>query len=151
VQGVHVDDLVSALMLAVTDDMKGTFNVAADSWLAAEDARALLPRSLLPSLPAELLERILRRVWASGLGDIPPAVVPYLVHPWVVANDRLKAAGWRPQHSNEEAIVEAVDALPPPSHTLRYITGAALGVTLGAAAGLLVRRRRQRRQRRAST
>ena len=145
VQGVHVDDLVSALMLAVTDDMKGTFNVAADSWLAAEDARALLPRSLLPSLPAELLERILRRVWASGLGDIPPAVVPYLVHPWVVANDRLKAAGWRPQHTNEEAIVEAVDALPPPSHTLRYITGAALGVTLGAAAGLLVRRRRQRR------
>ena len=144
-QAVHVDDLVSALLLAVAEDLPGTYNVAADSWLGAEDARALLPRSLLPALPAELLERILRRMWASGLGDIPPAVVPYLVNPWVVANDRLKAAGWRPQHTNEEAIVEGLDALPPPSHALRYITGAALGASLGAAAGLLMRRRRRKR------
>ena len=145
VQAVHVDDLVSALLLAVTKDLPGTYNAAADSWLSADDTRALLPRSLLPALPAELLERILRRVWASGLGDIPPSVVPYLTNPWVVANDRLKAAGWRPRHTNEEAIVEALDSLPPPSHVVRYVTAAALATALGAVVGVLIRRRRRAR------
>ena len=35
----------------------------------------------------------------------PPGVVAYRVNPWVVANDRLKAAGWAPDHTNEEAYV----------------------------------------------
>jgi UDP-glucose 4-epimerase len=145
VQVVHVDDLVGALLLAVGDDLPGTYNVAADGWLSADDARALLPRSLLPALPAELLERVLARLWAIGLGDVPPNVVPYLVHPWVVANDRLHAAGWRPRHTNEEAIIEGVDSLPPPSHAVRYAAGTALAATLGTAAGLLIRRRRRGR------
>jgi UDP-glucose 4-epimerase len=145
VQAVHVDDLVSALLLAVANDLPGTYNAAADSWLSADETRALLPRSLLPSVPAELLERILRRLWASGLGDIPPTVVPYLVHPWVVANDRLKAAGWRPARTNEEAIVEALDALPPPSRALRYVAAAGLAAGIGLTVGLLIRRIRKRR------
>jgi nucleoside-diphosphate-sugar epimerase len=143
VQAVHVDDLVSALLLTVAEDLPGTYNAAADSWLNADDARALLPRSLLPALPAELLERILRRLWSTGLGDIPPTVVPYLVHPWVVANDSLKAAGWRPHHTNEEAIVEGLDSLPPPSRTLRYFTAAGAAATIGVAIGLVIRRRRR--------
>jgi UDP-glucose 4-epimerase len=145
VQAVHVDDLVSALLLAVSSDLPGTYNAAADSWLSADDARALLPRSLLPSVPAELLERILRRLWVSGLGDIPPTVVPYLVDPWVVANDRLKAAGWRPARTNEEAIVEALDALAPPSRAVRYVVAAGFAAAMGVTVGLLIRRRRRRR------
>jgi UDP-glucose 4-epimerase len=144
VQVVHVDDLVDALLLAVGNDLPGTYNVAADGWLASDDARALLPRSLLPALPGELLERLLQRLWASGLGDIPPTVVPYLVHPWVVANDRLRAAGWHPRHTNEEAIIEGLDSLPPASRAVRYVAAAALSVTLGTAVGLLIRRRRRR-------
>ena len=27
--------------------------------------------------------------WTLGIGDIPSGVVPYLVHPWVVANGKL--------------------------------------------------------------
>jgi nucleoside-diphosphate-sugar epimerase len=145
VQVVHVDDLVSALVLAVGNDLPGTYNVAADGWLGADDVRALLPRSLLPPLPPELLERVLAHSWASGLGDVPPSVLPYLVHPWVVANDRLRAAGWRPRHTNEDAVVEGLDSLPPPSHALRYAAGAALAATLGTTVGLLIRRRRRRR------
>jgi UDP-glucose 4-epimerase len=144
VQVVHVDDLVAALLLAVGHDLPGTYNVAADGWLGTDDARALLPRSPLPPLPAEMLERALARLWASGLGDIPPSVVPYLVHPWVVANDRLRAAGWRPNHTNEEAIIEGLDSLPPSSHFLRYVAASALAATLGTAAGVLIRRRHKR-------
>ena len=55
-----------------------------------------ISQSLAPALHAETLERVLRRTWVLGLGDVPPGVVPYLVHPWVVANDALKAHGWQP-------------------------------------------------------
>jgi UDP-glucose 4-epimerase len=144
VQVVHVDDLVSALVLAVAEELPGTYNVAADGWLGADDARALLPRSLVPALPAQLLERILARLWASGLGDVPPSVVPYLLHPWVVANDRLRAAGWHPEHSNEEAIIEGLDSLPSPRYGRALLLAGALGVALGLTAGLAWRTWRRR-------
>jgi len=148
VQVVHVDDLVAALVLAVRNDLPGTYNVAADGWLGTDDARALLPRSLLPPLPAELLERVLARLWASGLGDIPPTVVPYLVHPWVVANDRLRAAGWRPQHTNEEAIIEGLDSLPSPRYGRALLIGGAGAALAGLATGVALRVRSTRRRRR---
>jgi len=150
VQVVHVDDLVAALLLAVGDDLPGTYNVAADGWLGADDARALLPRSLLPALPAELLERVLARLWASGLGDVPPNVVPYLVHPWVVANDRLRAAGWRPRHTNEEAIIEGLDSLPSPRYGRALLLAAAGAAAAGLATGVALRIWSTRRRRRGS-
>ena len=42
---------------------------------------------------------MLQVLWNSGIGDAPPAVVPYLAYPWVVANDRIKDAGWVPRHT----------------------------------------------------
>ena len=63
--------------------------------------------------PQEALERALHRTWELGVGDVPPGVVPYLVHPWVIANDKLRAAGWSARHSNADAIREALAALPP--------------------------------------
>jgi len=146
VQVVHVDDLVGALLLAVGNDLPGTYNVAADGWLGTDDARALLPRSLSPPVPAELLERALARLWASGLGDIPPTVVPYLVHPWVVANDRLRAAGWRPHHTNEEAIIEGLDSLPSPRYGRALLLASAGAVAAGVIAGLGWRWRRRSRR-----
>jgi UDP-glucose 4-epimerase len=142
VQATHVEDLVRALTLVVLHDHPGTFNVASDGWLDPDDAQALLPRSMMPALPAELLERVLGRAWASGLGEIPPGVVPYLVHPWVVANDRLERTGWRPRHTNEEAIVDGLDSMPPgPSRTRLHV--AIAGAAVGALAALYVLRRRR--------
>ena len=116
VQAVHVDDLVEALVLVALSDHPGVFNVASDGWLSHDLAFDLLPRSFLPPVPAELLERVLTRGWGSGLGEIPPGVVPYLVHPWVIANDALKSLGWEPVHSNEQAIRDGLASLPgPPS------------------------------------
>jgi hypothetical protein len=65
-----------------------------------------------------------------GIGEIPPGVVPYLVHPWVIANDRLRALGWHPEHTNEQTILDGVAALPV---TRRRTRGAAFAA--GAAAG----------------
>jgi UDP-glucose 4-epimerase len=149
VQVVHVDDLAAALALVATTDLPGVFNVAADGWLAPDEALAHLPRSLVPAFPREALERALRRTWDLGLGDVPPGVVPYLVHPWVVANDKLRAAGWAPRHTNAEAIAEAVSALPP-RHVARTAAIVAAAVGAVVVAGLTGARLRRRHARRAA-
>lgn len=108
VQAVHVDDLVDALELVIRGDHPGPFNVAADGWLDADAAAALIPGRRVPALPEDLLVRALRWGWTVGVGEVPPSVVPYLVHPWVVANDRVRALGWAPRYTNEEAIRSGV-------------------------------------------
>jgi nucleoside-diphosphate-sugar epimerase len=145
VQVVHVDDLVSALALAATTDLPGVYNVAADGWLAAETARAVVGRSAVPALGEEALTRALKRAWALGVGDIPPGVVPYLVHPWVIANDRLRAVGWTPTHSNAEAIREGVAALTAARGVDgRVVAGAAGAAVVTALVAARMRRRRRR-------
>ncbi len=140
VQVVHVDDAAAALALSVELDLDGAYNVAADGWLAYEEAGALLPGGRVPALPLEIATRVLAVSWATGLGDAPPSLVPYLVHPWVVANDRLKGVGWKPMHSNEEALLLAGGA--PDRSVVPWLTGAG-AVTAGAALGTwwLTRRR----------
>ena len=142
VQVVHVDDAASALALAVAQDLDGVYNVAADGWLTRADADALLPRRRVLGLPEEVAERILGATWAAGVGDAPPSVLPYLLHPWVVANDRLERAGWRPRYSNDEALLLATPS--DGASVIPYVAGAA-AVTAGVALGTwwLTRRRRR--------
>lgn len=147
VQAAHVDDLVTAIALVALADHPGTFNVASDGWIDHEDADALLPPTRVPPLPAELLERVLTRTWSTGLGEVPPGVVPYLVHPWVVANDKLKTTGWRPTHSNQEALRDGLASLPRPQTRERTLAFAA-GVITASAVIYLATRRRNRKKRR---
>lgn len=150
-QFVHVDDVAAAVALAVARPLAGVYNVAPDGWIPAEQLRALsgpTPRLHLPAAAAELVARLRFR---AGFTGTPPAALPYTVHPWVVANDRLRAAGWEPGHSNEEAFVEADDGgifagLDPRRRQLLSLgavgfVGAAL---VAAVAGLIVRRSRRR-------
>jgi nucleoside-diphosphate-sugar epimerase len=145
VQVVHVDDVVRALTLVVRDDHPGVLNVAAEGWLDAEAIGALVPRPVLPALPADVLRRVLARMWGTGVGDVPPTVVPYLVFPWVVASDRLQALGWEPTHTNEETILETVDARPPSGFPSARTIAVAAGVAAaGIATGLAWRGLRRR-------
>ncbi|MBM3675326.1 MAG: NAD-dependent epimerase/dehydratase family protein [Actinobacteria bacterium] len=149
VQVVHVDDVVSALLCVVHGEHPGVFNVAAEGWLGPDAVAALVPPATMPALPSEVLRRALARTWATGVGDIPLGVVPYLVHPWVVASDRLEALGWRPAYSIEETLMETVDAAPtsamPSLRTIAIVAGA---TAAGIAAGLTLRSLRRRAMRR---
>ena len=143
VQVVHVDDAASALALAVSDELDGVFNVAADGWLEHDEALAVAPHRRPPAVPEEMAATALGALWSSGLGDAPPEVLPYVMYSWVVANDRLKERGWQPKHTNEEAILLAGDP-DVRRRPLPWI--AAVGALLaGAGAGTwwLTRRRRR--------
>jgi nucleoside-diphosphate-sugar epimerase len=142
VQVLHLDDAAGALALAATSDLDGAYNVGADGWLSHEDALALVGRRQMPGLPYEAAQRVLAALWATGFGDAPPSVLPYLVHPWVVANDRIKRAGWQPRHTNEEALL-----LAAPADTNALPWAAAVGALLAGMGGTtwwLTRRRRRR-------
>jgi nucleoside-diphosphate-sugar epimerase len=140
VQVVHVDDVASALLAAIEEPLSGVYNVAADGWLPPEDVTALHPRRRVPGLPEEAAARVLQVLWSSGLGDAPPGVVPYLAHPWVVANDRMKKTGWAPRHTNEEAIL-LTSRTPAPSVLPWVGAAAAAGAALAAGAWWWARRR----------
>jgi nucleoside-diphosphate-sugar epimerase len=136
-QFVHVDDLAAAVDLARRDRLDGPFNVAPDGWLPAAARRDLAGPVPRVPVPAAVAERVGALRWRLGLTGVPPAVLPYTMYPWVVANDRLKAAGWRPRHSNEEALVDVDPGSrlrTMPARRRQLLSLAALG---GGAAGLV--------------
>jgi hypothetical protein len=131
----------------VERDLPGVYNVAADGWLSRDELQALLGRKVQPSVGPEILERALKQLFKAGLVDVPPSEVPYLVHPWVVAVDRLKAEGWAPRHTNEETVLACLGGREPASAWKAVVaaaTGAGLATTGLVVAGLVRRRRRRR-------
>jgi len=149
VQFVHLDDLSSAVVHAAAARLDGVFNVAADGWLSAAEARSLAgapPRVPVP----DRLRSILARV-----GRAPSAAEPYTLHPWVVATDRLKATGWSPTQTNEVTVVDTTEGMPwtkiTPKRRQELALGAAVvGIAGVVTAGVLIARRVRRRRRQAT-
>jgi nucleoside-diphosphate-sugar epimerase len=149
-QFLDIDDLAAAVDLARRAHLDGPRNVAPDGWVDGETARALAgaPRVRLP-------ERVAIRVagwrWRWGMAPTPPALLPYTVHSWVVANDRLRADGWAPTSSNEEAYVATHTAGPlatisPRRRQELALAGSVVGLA-GAATGVVALLRRRSRGR----
>jgi nucleoside-diphosphate-sugar epimerase len=106
-QFVHLDDVVGAIAHVIEHELDGVFNVAPDGWLEHERIVGLITRGTV-EVSASLLERLVDRSLRLGVGELPPAIVELFRHPWVLANERLRATGWAPQRTNEEALLEAV-------------------------------------------
>ena len=109
-QFLHLDDLASAVVLATEKRLDGVYNVAPDGWIAGERVRALagaVPRLRLPERVNEVVTNLR---WRFQRGPIPPGLRSYTRWPWLVANDRLRAEGWRPAITNEQAYVEGTEA-----------------------------------------
>ena len=151
-QLVHLDDLASAVEVARRRRLDGAYNVAADGWLGGEQVRALAGSPPTVRLPQRVVERVLGATWRWRVGRTPPGLVPYTVHPWAVANDRLKAEGWTPAHTNEEVFVESTTGTPwsrlsPKRRQELALAGMAVaGVAAAAGVALAVRRLRRRRR-----
>ena len=151
VQYVHEDDLAAAVALAARGSLDGVYNVAPDGWVPGDEAAALAT-GLRLSLPERLVQLGARIGWWSGMSDVSPAALAYAAHPWVVANDRLKAAGWTPTHTNEEAYVASAELPGWRRFVHRHRQEVALGVAgtgvVGVAGAVVavVRRRRNGRR-----
>lgn len=152
-QFLHVDDLVAAVETARINRLDGVFNVAPDGWLAPDvrrDLDGVVPPLPVPGALITIAGRI--RSW-FGLSPIPSGLESYIRFPWVVSNDRLRAVGWAPAHTNEEAYIEAVPQGRLASIGVRRrqkLSLALLGATVvsvGVGLVLLLRHHRSRRTR----
>jgi nucleoside-diphosphate-sugar epimerase len=149
-QFVHHDDMAAAVQLVIRARLDGVFNVAPDGSIPHDDLLALAAPRLRVRLPWSAGGRVARLAWAAGVVETPSALTPYLEHAWVVANDRLRAAGWEPQHTNEEAFVAAAEPSVFQDMSARrrqqLMLSAAAGGVLAAAGGAVAFVRRTRRR-----
>lgn len=150
VQYLHIDDLAAAVVVAVTARLDGVANVAPDGWIPPDslaDLEGPKPRLRVPSWAARA---IAAARWRFGVSPVPPGVVPYTSHSWVVSNDRIKGLGWRADHSNEEAWVVShepgpLDRMPARRRQELALVVSILGVVGAIAAAVLLVRRLRRR------
>jgi nucleoside-diphosphate-sugar epimerase len=151
-QFLHLDDLASAIAVAIDRGLDGVYNVAPDGWVPGERVRALSgERPRLP-LPDRFSELVAGLRWRFLRGPIPPGLLPYTLEPWVVSNDRLRAAGWSPTVTNEQTYVESTEApwwtMVSPKRRQELALGAGVLVVVAAVVvGVIVGRRRVIRRR----
>lgn len=108
-QFLHVDDLADALSRAVRCNLNGVYNVAPDGWVIGERVRALSGQGPRVKVPDRVSDLIAHLSWRFQRGPLPPGLMPYLRHPWLVSNDRMRQTGWEPTVTNEQAYVEATE------------------------------------------
>jgi nucleoside-diphosphate-sugar epimerase len=152
-QFVHIDDLAAALHLAVTGDLRGAYNVAADGWVAEDELCTVLGRR--PArVPETVAFELTRRLWSRGFGTTPPGALHFLMHPCVVGTTKLKEAGWAPTRSNREALREfaaghagwlQVGRMRVRARDLAVTGFAVVGALLGLVLGGRAQRRAARR------
>ncbi len=102
-QFCHIEDLVSALELAVNGTVSGVFAVGCDGWLEQEEVEELSGLRRV-ELPAGLTFGTVQRLHRIGITPAPVSDLRYMVYPWVVDCRVLREAGWRPSYDNATAL-----------------------------------------------
>ena len=139
----HADDLLAALVLAALGRVGGALGVGGDGALPQSRVEQLSGRRRL-ELPAGVAASTAGRLQRLGLTTGSPRELDHLLGPLVVAADGLRAGGWRPVWSNEDALAAHLAARSGDSRTGAYTAAGATVALLGSAA--LVRRARRRRR-----
>jgi nucleoside-diphosphate-sugar epimerase len=109
-QFVHHDDVASAVAVAVRQRLDGVYNVAPDGSIPGDRVRALSGQRIRLPLPGRFADVLGALQWRFQRGPIPPGLRSYTRASWIVANDKLRAEGWRPTVTNEQAYVEGTEA-----------------------------------------
>jgi hypothetical protein len=126
---------VAALELAAAATVTGDFAVGCDGSLSQAEVESLSGLKSV-ELPARLTFSAAQRLHRLGATPAPSVELRYVVYPWLLDCAALRAVGWRPQFSNEEALsallAERAD------HTAvvgRRITRKDAAITAAGAAG----------------
>jgi nucleoside-diphosphate-sugar epimerase len=107
VQAVHEDDMAGAVMFALTNDLPGVYNVAADDSVEAP-ADLLGQRKLTLSL--DRARMLVARASKVGLSPWDGPGIASLLYPQVMSNAKLVEAGFRFERSAADALREGAEA-----------------------------------------
>ena len=108
-QFCHIDDLVSALELAVAGDVTGNFAVGCDGWLELAEVEEISGLRRI-ELSAALTLGTAQRLHRIGIAPAPINDLRYLIYPWVVDCQTLREAGWRPAYDNAAVLQALIEA-----------------------------------------
>ena len=150
-QFCHIDDLIGALELAIAGEVAGNFAVGCDGWLEQDEVERISGLRRI-ELPAGLTFGTAQRLHRVGINPAPVNDLRYLVYPWVVDCQALRAAGWHPAWDNAavlEALMEAraghrAAGRRLPSKEVTITAAAGTVAVIGTAAVVRAARRRKR-------
>jgi nucleoside-diphosphate-sugar epimerase len=110
-QAVHSHDVGDAYRLAVTSDVRGAFNIAADPVLdPAELGRLLGARPV--RMPAAALRAAAATTWRARLQPTPPGWIDLALGVPIMDTSRARGElGWTPRHTSGEAFLELLGGM----------------------------------------
>jgi nucleoside-diphosphate-sugar epimerase len=142
-QFCHVDDLLDALVAGALGEVSGAVTVGSEGWLTRADVESISGmRSVV--VPQSVAAATADRLHRVGALASPSSDLLFLVHPWVVGAQRLRASGWEPSWTNDGALREHLRLLGDRAGRSlvvvdrRDATRAAAGAAAGAGATLAV-------------
>ncbi len=103
VQFVHADDVVDALMYAITNDVPGVYNVAGDGNLPWSEVCALVGRRRL-AVPFLFTNSLFEPLRVLRVLDLPPEALEMLRFGRSLDNSRYKRAGFRYSYTTAGAV-----------------------------------------------
>ena len=86
----------------------GAFAVGSDGWLEPEQLEELTGLKRI-ELPAGLTFATAQRLYRAGITPAPVNDLHFVVYPWVVDCEALRAAGWHPSYDNAAAVGVLLD------------------------------------------
>jgi UDP-glucose 4-epimerase len=110
-QCVHSYDAAEAYRLAITNDVRGAFNIAAEPVLDADRLAAILH-----ARPVKVAPRLARGVaavsWRMHLQPTPPGWLDLALQSPVMDTTRARAElGWMPKYTSEAALLDLLSGL----------------------------------------
>lgn len=112
-QLLHEQDLASAFVCLLTAP-PGAYNVAPDDWLTLEQAAGLLGQRYM-ALPGWMLRPLVDLAWRGGRSLFDGSWLTFLENPPIIlANDKLKAAGWTPRFTTRDTLLATAQRLREP-------------------------------------
>ncbi len=110
-QAVHSHDAGEAYRLAITRDVRGPFNVAADPILSGKRIAELLRSRPIP-VPARLLRTAADLTWRLRLQPSPVGWVDMGLNVPIMKTTRARTElGWTPKYTAEEAVLDLLEGL----------------------------------------
>ena len=149
-QFCHVDDLGSAVAVTVSHRLGPALTVGSEGHLTQEEVERLTGMRRV-ELSLAVAQGTADRLHRVGLLPTPASDLAYVVHPWAVSSQTLRAHGWEPAYDNATCLGVLLDGIQG-SHAVaaRRLDrrDAALGAASAAVAmvgtAAIMRRRRRK-------
>lgn len=108
-QFLHEDDMIEALFLALTKEIKGVYNVCPDGVMPFNKALRIAGKISIPVIEP-LAYPILDILWNFNCVEVNSSQLDYFKFTWVASGKKFKeATGFKPKFTTEQAFIDFIE------------------------------------------